>query len=194
MLHDNRHKFQRRKAGDIPYVNHPIEVAAILTEAGVSDPEVIAAALLHDTIEDTDTKPEEIEAAFGPRVLRMVQQCSDDKNLPYLERKRLQIEHAPHLPDDTKLVKMGDKIANLRGLLLPYTSIWNVEVTQGYFAWSRAVCEGCRGANAKLDAMADELFTKTFKTADGKEYPATPSDMTQEQVLERYYAVKKQSG
>ena len=194
MLLLDRHSSQRRKSGDIPYVNHPIEVAAILAEAGVTDPEIIAAGLLHDTIEDTDTVPSEIEAAFGPRVLRMVLQCSDDKSLPYLARKRLQIEHAPGLPDDTKCVKMADKIANLRGLLLPATSIWNAEVTQGYFAWSRAVCEGLRGANKKLDDMVDALWSQNFKTRDGTEHPATPSDMTQKEVLERYYVIKTSSG
>ena len=175
-------------------MNHPVEVASILAEAGVTDPEIIAAGLLHDTIEDTETTPEEIDATFGHRVLRMVQQCSDDKSLPYLTRKRLQIEHAPSLPDDTKCIKIADKIANLRSFLPPATSIWNAEVTQGYFAWSHAVCEGLRGANAKLDAMVDSLWSQSFKTADGVEHPATPTDMTQQQVLERYYRIKTSSG
>ena len=99
----DRHKAERRKGGkDIPYINHPIEVAAVLSAAGVADAEVLAAALLHDTLEDTDTTAEELEQHFGARVRRIVQQCTDDKTRPYLERKRAQIEHAPLLPDDAR--------------------------------------------------------------------------------------------
>lgn len=190
----DRHKAERRKGGkDIPYINHPIEVAAVLSAAGVADAEVLAAALLHDTLEDTDTTAEELEQHFGARVRRIVQQCTDDKTRPYLERKRAQIEHAPLLPDDTRCVKLADKIANVRSTLVPGGAAWNAEVTQGYAAWARAVCAGLRGANARLDAAADALWGQSFTLADGSVHPLTPPDMTQDEVLARYYAIKKES-
>lgn len=76
-----KHTSQRRKAGDIPYINHPIEVAEFLGQAGISDYEVLSAAILHDTVEDTDTTPEELEHEFGKKVRDIVMECSDDKNL-----------------------------------------------------------------------------------------------------------------
>ena len=190
----HRHQTERRKGGnDIPYINHPLEVAAVLAAAGVTDAEVLAAALLHDTLEDTATTAAELAAHFGPRVRRIVEQCTDDKTQPYLERKRGQIAHAPLLPDDAKCVKLADKIANMRSMLVPGGSPWNAEVTQGYAAWARAVCAGLRGANARLDAVNDAIWGQSFTLADGSVHPLTPPDMTQEEVLARYYAIKKTS-
>ena len=108
----HKHRDQRRKDVDAsPYINHPISLADILTnEGGISDVDVICAALLHDTIEDTDTTTEELEAAFGTVITLIVVEVSDDTSLPRLERKRLQIEHAAHASDKAKLVKLADKI------------------------------------------------------------------------------------
>src|SRR5205814_343912 len=78
------------------------------------DYEVLSAALLHDTVEDTATTHEELLDAFGSRIARIVAEVTDDQDLPKHERKRLQIEHAPHLSDGAKLVKLADKICNLR--------------------------------------------------------------------------------
>lgn len=77
---------------------------------------VLQAALLHDTVEDTDTSPAELEAKFGPIVARIVQEVTDDKSLPKQERKRQQVEHAPHCSRQAKLVKLADKLYNLRDL------------------------------------------------------------------------------
>ena len=190
----NRHSHERRKGGkDIPYVNHPIEVAAVLSAAGVADAEVLAAGLLHDTLEDTETTAAELEARFGARVRRIVEQCTDDKTLPYLERKRAQIAHAPLLPDDSRCVKLADKIANVRSALVPGGAAWDAATTQGYAAWARAVCAGLRGANARLDAAADALWGQSFTLDDGSVHPLTPPNMTQEEVLERYYTTKTSS-
>ncbi|XP_051920009.1 guanosine-3',5'-bis(diphosphate) 3'-pyrophosphohydrolase MESH1 isoform X2 [Hippocampus zosterae] len=113
-----KHRNQRRKdIEQTPYINHPIGVARILShEAGVTDIVVLQAALLHDTLEDTDTKPEELETKFGQIVARIVQEVTDDKSLPKQERKRLQVEHAPHCSHQAKLVKLADKLYNLRDL------------------------------------------------------------------------------
>ena len=105
-----KHRFQKRKDADAsPYINHPIEVARIVVESGgVNDPEIVAGALLHDTIEDTDTTAEELEAEFGVRVRRMVEEVTDDKDLKKDERKRLQVAHASELSSDATVVKLAD--------------------------------------------------------------------------------------
>lgn len=100
-------------------------VAFILTnEAKVTDPEVIQAALLHDTVEDTDTSFEEIEQEFGVNVRNIVMEVTDDKSLPSIERKRLQIVHAKDSTHQAKLVKLADKLYNLRDLQLCIPEGW----------------------------------------------------------------------
>ncbi|XP_053768374.1 guanosine-3',5'-bis(diphosphate) 3'-pyrophosphohydrolase MESH1 isoform X2 [Desmodus rotundus] len=113
-----KHRGQRRKDPEgTPYINHPIGVARILThEAGITDIVVLQAALLHDTVEDTDTTLDEVELHFGAQVRRLVEEVTDDKTLPKLERKRLQVEQAPHSSPGAKLVKLADKLYNLRDL------------------------------------------------------------------------------
>ncbi|KAM5291156.1 guanosine-3',5'-bis(diphosphate) 3'-pyrophosphohydrolase MESH1 isoform 3-T4 [Glossophaga mutica] len=113
-----KHRGQRRKDPEgTPYINHPIGVARILThEAGITDIVVLQAALLHDTVEDTDTTLDEVELHFGAQVRRLVEEVTDDKTLPKLERKRLQVERAPHSSPGAKLVKLADKLHNLRDL------------------------------------------------------------------------------
>jgi guanosine-3',5'-bis(diphosphate) 3'-pyrophosphohydrolase len=183
----HKHKRQTRKGDGAPYIQHPLAVADVLAQAGITDAETLAAALLHDTVEDTETTPEELEAAFGPRVRRIVMDVTDDKALPKAERKRLQVAHAPHLAQDSKLVKLADKIANIRDLVHA-PSPWNVEVTQGYVLWGREVCRGLRGTNAKLDAWADELWAASFVGADGVSHPTIPPG-DPEALLARYYAL-----
>src|SRR3954466_7229451 len=112
----HKHRDQRRKDAEAsPYINHPIALADVLVnEGGVTDFEVLCAALLHDTVEDTDTTHEELVDAFGSRIARIVAEVTDDQDLPKEERKRLQIEHAPHISREAKLVKLADKLCNLR--------------------------------------------------------------------------------
>ncbi|NP_001405851.1 guanosine-3',5'-bis(diphosphate) 3'-pyrophosphohydrolase MESH1 isoform 10 [Mus musculus] len=114
----HKHRQQRRKDPEgTPYINHPIGVARILThEAGITDIVVLQAALLHDTVEDTDTTLDEVELHFGAQVRRLVEEVTDDKTLPKLERKRQQVEQAPHSSPGAKLVKLADKLYNLRDL------------------------------------------------------------------------------
>lgn len=109
-------------------------VANILTEEGkVFEPVVILAALLHDTVEDTDTTFEEIEREFGHKVCQVVREVTDDKTLPSAERKRLQIEHAPHISREAKLVKLADKLYNLRDLERATPVGWTSERVKEYF-------------------------------------------------------------
>lgn len=111
----DKHRDQRRKDVEAsPYINHPIEVAELLARVGgVTDLITLQSAILHDTIEDTKTKPEELEAAFGPEVRKVVEEVTDDKQLPKEKRKQLQIEHASHLSERAKQIKIGDKISNV---------------------------------------------------------------------------------
>ena len=113
-----KHKDQRRKDAEAsPYINHPISLASILcNEAHVVDIEVICGALLHDTVEDTKTTAEEIEETFGSAIKEIVMDVTDDDTLRKEERKLKQIEHAAHASDKAKLVKLADKISNLRAL------------------------------------------------------------------------------
>lgn len=121
-----KHQNQRRKqAGDIPYINHPIEVTYVLVEAGVKDYSVLAAAVLHDTIEDTETTREELEKEFGSHITNIVVECSDNKALSKVERKKLQITKASKVSQEAKLVKMADKISNCGGLLVDYPVGWS---------------------------------------------------------------------
>ncbi|XP_039981447.1 guanosine-3',5'-bis(diphosphate) 3'-pyrophosphohydrolase MESH1 [Xiphias gladius] len=155
-----KHRNQRRKDADgTPYINHPIGVARILShEGGVADIEVLQAALLHDTVEDTDTTPAELEAKFGPTVARIVQEVTDDKRLPKQERKRLQVEHAPHCSRQAKLVKLADKLYNLRDLNRCTPVGWTAERVQEYFVWACEVVKGLKGTNSALEEKLEELF------------------------------------
>ncbi|XP_071777236.1 guanosine-3',5'-bis(diphosphate) 3'-pyrophosphohydrolase MESH1 [Centroberyx gerrardi] len=155
-----KHRNQRRKDPEgTPYINHPIGVARILShEGGITDIEVLQAALLHDTVEDTDTSPAELEAKFGATVARIVQEVTDDKSLSKQERKRLQVEHAPHRSFQAKLVKLADKLYNLRDLNRCTPSGWTAERVQEYFVWASQVVKGLRGTNQALEDRLEELF------------------------------------
>lgn len=155
-----RHRHQRRKDAEAsPYINHPLTLAAILVGEGqVEDAEVIAAALLHDTVEDTETSLEELEARFGPRVAGIVAEVTDDKALPKAERKALQVSRAAHKSSGAKLVKLADKIANLRDLATSPPHDWPEQRRRDYVLWSAEVVHGLRGSNAALEAAFDAEY------------------------------------
>lgn len=127
-------------------------------EGGVTDFEVILAAILHDTVEDTDTSFEEIEQNFGLRVRQIVAEVTDDKSLAKAERKRLQIEHAAVVSPQAKLVKLADKIYNLRDLQRCKPEGWTEERRREYFAWAKKVCDNLKGTNRALEDILDEIF------------------------------------
>ncbi|XP_061831018.1 guanosine-3',5'-bis(diphosphate) 3'-pyrophosphohydrolase MESH1 [Nerophis lumbriciformis] len=155
-----KHRKQRRKDEEAtPYINHPIGVARILShEGGVTDIQTLQAALLHDTLEDTDTKPEELETKFGAIVAHIVREVTDDKSLSKQERKRLQVEHAPHCSRQAKLVKLADKLYNLRDLNRCTPVGWTAERVQQYFVWASEVVKGLKGTNSALEEKLEELF------------------------------------
>jgi guanosine-3',5'-bis(diphosphate) 3'-pyrophosphohydrolase len=158
----HKHRDQRRKDAEAsPYINHPIALAEVLAgEGGVTDVEVLAAALLHDTIEDTDTTAAELEAQFGQRITGMVVEVTDDESLPKAEKKRLQIEHAPGLSPGAKLVKLADKICNLRDVADRPPAKWELQRRQEYFEWAKRVIDGLRGVHPGLEAAFDAAYLR----------------------------------
>jgi GTP diphosphokinase / guanosine-3',5'-bis(diphosphate) 3'-diphosphatase len=158
----HKHREQRRKDAEAsPYINHPIALADVLVnEGGVTDVEVLSAALLHDTVEDTATTPEELANAFGSRIARIVAEVTDDQRLPKAERKRLQIEHAGSLSPEAKLVKLADKICNLRDVADRPPAQWDLERRREYFEWAKSVVDRLRGTHARLERAFDAAYGK----------------------------------
>ena len=158
----DKHRMQRRKDADAsPYINHPIALADVLAnEGGVDDPVVLCAALLHDTIEDTDTSADELRQAFGDEVAGVVLEVTDDKALPKQQRKALQIEHARHASPRARLVKLADKICNLRDMAASPPADWPAQRKAEYFDWAAEVVAGLRGCHPALEALFDEAWRR----------------------------------
>jgi GTP diphosphokinase / guanosine-3',5'-bis(diphosphate) 3'-diphosphatase len=157
-----KHRRQRRKDAEAsPYINHPIALARVLAvEAGLTDPVLLSAAVLHDTLEDTETTYEELAARFGAKVASVVREVTDDKTLDKAERKRLQIEHAAGISRRAKLVKLADKICNVRDVAASPPHGWPLERRREYFDWAKAVVERMRGTQRKLERLFDEAYTR----------------------------------
>jgi guanosine-3',5'-bis(diphosphate) 3'-pyrophosphohydrolase len=158
----DKHRDQRRKDEEAsPYINHPIEVAELLARVGgVTDLVTLQGAILHDTIEDTNTTGEELEAAFGVEVRKVVEEVTDDNTLEKADRKRLQIEHAAHLSIRAKHVKLADKIANVRSVTETPPAKWPLSRRKEYLDWTEQVISGVRGCNAPLEKFYDEILAR----------------------------------
>jgi GTP diphosphokinase / guanosine-3',5'-bis(diphosphate) 3'-diphosphatase len=156
----NKHRNQRRKDVDAsPYINHPLTLAHILaSEGGISNHKVLAAALLHDTVEDTDTTSKELEIEFGAEVASIVAEVTDNKSLDKAERKRLQIVKSSSKTHGAKLVKLADKISNLRDIANSPPADWTSDRRREYFDWAAKVVSGLRGTNAALEAAFDHAY------------------------------------
>jgi guanosine-3',5'-bis(diphosphate) 3'-pyrophosphohydrolase len=157
-----KHSTQRRKDKEAsPYINHPIGVAHLLADAGgVADLITLMAAVLHDTIEDTKTTPRELERHFGRTVRNVVKELTDDKRKKKAVRKRLQIEHAPHLSRRAKAIKLADKISNVRDVTERPPKKWRLARRRKYLDWTEKVVAGCRGTNAPLEKLYDEVLKR----------------------------------
>jgi guanosine-3',5'-bis(diphosphate) 3'-pyrophosphohydrolase len=155
-----KHRKQKRKdADESPYINHPIAVAKLLSQVGkVSDLPTLNAAILHDTIEDTDTTVDELESKFGAEVCGLVVEVTDDKNLPKEERKRLQVEHSPELTKRAKMIKIADKICNVHDITHSPPTGWPLERRIEYLDWANKVVAGCRGVNERLEKRFDKVM------------------------------------
>jgi (p)ppGpp synthase/HD superfamily hydrolase len=154
----HRHTGMARKGrGNEPYINHLAEVANLLARVtDGADVELVAAGWLHDTIEDTETTREELAQTFGVRVAALVVEVTDDMNLPKAERRKKQIEDAPHKSPGAKLVKIADKVSNIRARIFPNASAEQRDELADYVAWAEKVVAGCRGENAALDKIFDD--------------------------------------
>jgi GTP diphosphokinase / guanosine-3',5'-bis(diphosphate) 3'-diphosphatase len=155
-----KHNDQRRKDSKAsPYINHPIQVAEILWMIGdVRDVTLLVASILHDTIEDTATKADEIRSLFGEDVLSLVLEVTDDKSLPKQVRKQLQVEHAPHKTHKAKLLKLADKISNVQDIITSPPGDWSLKRKQEYLLWTEQVVAGLRGVNENLERHYDVLL------------------------------------
>lgn len=161
-----RHSGQQRKGhGEEPYINHLAEVANLLSAAtDGADGELVAAGWLHDTLEDTDVTQEELALRFGPRVAGLVEEVTDDMALAKDERRRLQVIEAPKKSTGAKLIKIADKISNVRARVFFEPSLLQRVELMDYIAWAEQVVAGCRGGNAMLDTMFDEAVAKARST------------------------------
>lgn len=152
-----RHVDQRRKGEAAePYMNHLTEVADLVAQATNGDLDVVVAAVLHDTVEDTDATQAELAAAFGERIAGLVAEVTDDKSLPKQTRKDLQVEHAAHASWGAKVIKLADKTSNLRSMALSPPAGWPEQRRTEYVAWASRVVDVCRGANPWLESQFDE--------------------------------------
>ena len=157
-----KHRNQRRKDIDAsPYINHPISLANILcNEAHITDVQVICGALLHDTVEDTETEPEELESEFGVEIKNIVMEVTDDQALAKHERKQAQIDHAAEISEQAKLVKLADKISNLRDVSSNPPPHWSLQRRKEYFDWAKKVIDQLRGTDAGLESMFDMAYSE----------------------------------
>jgi GTP diphosphokinase / guanosine-3',5'-bis(diphosphate) 3'-diphosphatase len=157
-----KHREQRRKdVNATPYINHPIDLARLLTnEAQIVDPNVIVAAILHDTVEDTETTLAELQDEFGLDIAEIVAEVTDDKSLSSQERKQGQIDRAAESSDKAKLIKLADKICNLRDLEKHTPVDWSLQRRREYFDWAKSVIDRIRGVNNKLEQLFDQQYAK----------------------------------
>lgn len=161
-----KHRDQRRKdTAHSPYINHPIAVAETLWRVGgVRDIDTLVAALLHDTIEDTMTSPDEIRTRFGEPILALVLEVTDDKSLPKARRKELQVETAPHKSPGARQIKLADKINNLNDIIYNPPSDWSKDRIREYLNWTERVVNGLRGHNPALEAEYDYILARGRET------------------------------
>ena len=156
-----KHRHQKRKgSAGIPYIEHPIEVASMLIEY-IENPskEAIIAALLHDTLEDTDTTSDEIASLFGNKVSEIVNEVTDDMRLSSKERKKQQIIKADDLSAEARFIKIADKTCNIRDILT--TRIyWSRKHKIGYITWAKElvmkICDAHQGLFEEFKKSIEE--------------------------------------
>ena len=157
-----KHAAQKRKgAAAEPYVNHLIEVAQLIASSSERlDANLVMAGFLHDTIEDTGTTAEELDQVFGSDIAALVVELTDDKSLPKEVRKELQVQEAPHKSVRAQVIKLADKIANLRSLLTSPPANWSTERKREYFDWGRRVVDALSAPNPILKAEFDRTYAR----------------------------------
>jgi guanosine-3',5'-bis(diphosphate) 3'-pyrophosphohydrolase len=180
----DKHRNQRRKdQARTPYINHPLAVARVLVyEGGVKDAEIVAAAILHDTLEDTETTLDELQREFGARVAGLVAEVTDDKSLPKQLRKQLQIDHAPHKSRGAALIKVADKICNLRDLAGSPPKRWTEERRRKYIEWACKVVTALPIKQHRLRRVFERQFVETRQAVTGSETVSSSSETHQKGI------------
>ncbi len=158
----NRHRDQRRRSNEeVAYVNHPFAVAcALCDEGGVDDDELLAAALLHDMLEETETTQLELRNTFGARIAQIVAEVSDDKRLSTSQRKRQQVLHAAEVSIEAQQIKLADKLCNLRDVIASDPEAWPLFRKYQYYQWAKEIVDQVRGSNARLAQLFDEAYVE----------------------------------
>jgi (p)ppGpp synthase/HD superfamily hydrolase len=151
------HVHQRRKgSAQEPYINHLLEVASLVAEATHGkDPDLVIAALLHDSIEDQEVPGELIAREFGKEVASLVEEVTVDKRLAKDARKQLQIEKAGEKSTKAKMIKLADKTSNLRAIAFSPSPGWSIKRRLEYIDWSKRVVSGLRGVSPWLERQFD---------------------------------------
>jgi guanosine-3',5'-bis(diphosphate) 3'-pyrophosphohydrolase len=157
-----KHAQQRRKGlAGVPYINHLLEVAHLIAaNADAADTNLIIAALLHDVVEDTPVSIAEVEQQFGSDVAGLVAEVTDDKSLPKEKRKALQVQNAPRKSPRAQLIKLADKISNLRSIIATPPTDWSYERKRQYFDWAKQVVDGLPAPNGRLKAEFDRIYSQ----------------------------------
>jgi (p)ppGpp synthase/HD superfamily hydrolase len=124
------------------------------------DANLVIAGLLHDTLEDTSTTAAELERLFGADITALVAEVTDDKTLPKEVRKLQQVEHAPHKSARAQVIKLADKISNLRSLLASPPANWSAERKQQYVVWSQQVVNALSAPNPILRAEFEKTVAQ----------------------------------
>jgi guanosine-3',5'-bis(diphosphate) 3'-pyrophosphohydrolase len=171
-----QHGIQKRKdKTGLPYINHPLGVAEILARvAQVTDPLTLQAALLHDTVEDTDATPEDLERQFGSKVRDIVMEVTDDESLPKPERKQRQIDNAPNLSREARLIRIADKIYNCSEIRPDSPHEWSLEKKLAYLSWAETVVSRIRGTHPELERLFDETVETSRKNLAADKGGANP--------------------
>ena len=180
---DKHHSQRRKDQARTPYINHPLAVARVLAnEGGVKDAEILAAAILHDTLEDTETTLDELEREFGARIAGLVAEVTDDKSLPKPLRKQLQIDHAPYKSRGAALIKVADKICNLRDLAGSPPKRWTEGRRRKYIEWACDVVAALPIKRHRLRRVFERQFVETRQAVTGSE-TVFISSMTQQEEI-----------
>jgi len=167
------HAVQKRKSTDVPYIVHPVGVMLVLLESGEADPELLAAALLHDTVEDTGVTLAQLREQFGARVAEIVEGCSEpDKRAPWEERKQHTVNYLKTAPRAIQLVSAADKLHNLRSMAADHAelgdALWarfkrgRTEIAWYYQAVTASLKEGELRAHPlirELDRAVESFFS-----------------------------------
>ena len=164
-----RHAGQHRRVANEPYINHLTEVANLLsfaTDGG--DPALVAAGILHDSLEDTETTMSELQKLFGPRIAAIVAEVTDPPDIEETARRQRQVDHAPTLSTEARLLKIADKTSNIRERLAHRPADLSDAEICDYINWGAAVVAGCRGLNEKLEEAFDTSYEAAMRRYSGE--------------------------